>query len=52
MQLHAISNKNLLARRPLDPARRTANKVPEATVHFWIIKALTRYVAWPTGRPW
>ncbi|MFD3558118.1 hypothetical protein ACFWVU_00350 [Streptomyces sp. NPDC058686] len=27
--------------RPLIPVRRMANKVPEATVYFWIIKVLT-----------
>ncbi|MFE1923355.1 hypothetical protein ACFW91_12385 [Streptomyces asoensis] len=31
----------VLDERPLTPARRLANKVPEVTVYFWIIKVLT-----------
>ncbi|MEV6670429.1 hypothetical protein [Streptomyces sp. NPDC051162] len=32
---------HLLDDRPLVPVRRMANKVPEVTVYFWIIKVLT-----------
>ncbi|WP_328885331.1 COG4705 family protein [Streptomyces sp. NBC_00316] len=36
-----MSTERVLDGRPLVPVRRTANKVPEVTVYFWIIKVLT-----------
>ncbi|MFE3855175.1 hypothetical protein ACFXPN_29080 [Streptomyces griseorubiginosus] len=36
-----MTAEHVLDGRPLVPVRRTANKVPEVTVYFWIIKVLT-----------
>ncbi|MEU9384779.1 hypothetical protein AB0D38_29150 [Streptomyces sp. NPDC048279] len=36
-----MTTERLLDDRPLAPLRTTANKVPEVTVYFWIIKVLT-----------
>ncbi|MFR0357571.1 COG4705 family protein [Streptomyces sediminimaris] len=36
-----MSTEQLLEDRPLVPLRAMANKVPEVTVYFWIIKVLT-----------
>ncbi|MGW7427579.1 COG4705 family protein [Streptomyces sp. NPDC054813] len=36
-----MTTERLLDDRPLDPLRTMANKVPEVTVYFWIIKVLT-----------
>ncbi|MEU1414958.1 hypothetical protein AB0919_40975 [Streptomyces sp. NPDC046994] len=36
-----MTTENLLDDRPLVPLRAMANKVPEVTVYFWIIKVLT-----------
>jgi len=36
-----MTAEHILHGRPLAPVRRLANKVPEVTVYFWIIKVLT-----------
>ncbi|MEU0971264.1 hypothetical protein ABZ357_39835 [Streptomyces sp. NPDC005917] len=36
-----MTAEHVLDDRPLAPVRRMANKVPEVTVYFWIIKVLT-----------
>ncbi|KOV93832.1 hypothetical protein [Streptomyces sp. NRRL B-3648] len=36
-----MTTEHLLDDRPLAPIRQMANKVPEVTVYFWIIKVLT-----------
>lgn len=36
-----MTTEHLLDDRPTAPFRQMANKVPEVTVHFWIIKVLT-----------
>ncbi|WP_089107570.1 COG4705 family protein [Streptomyces hyaluromycini] len=36
-----MTARHLLDDRPLAPVRQLANKVPEVTVYFWIIKVLT-----------
>ncbi|MET8979435.1 hypothetical protein ABZX85_27925 [Streptomyces sp. NPDC004539] len=36
-----MTAEHALDDRPLDPVRRAANKVPEVTVCFWIVKVLT-----------
>nr|WTB29102.1 hypothetical protein OG781_05925 [Streptomyces sp. NBC_00830] len=36
-----MTTEHVLDDRPLVPVRRMANKVPEVTVYFWIIKVLT-----------
>jgi uncharacterized membrane-anchored protein len=36
-----MTAEHILDERPLTPVRQLANKVPEVTVYFWIIKVLT-----------
>src|SRR3954447_23134041 len=39
--VRSMTTEHLLDDRPLAPLRTLANKVPEVTVYFWIIKVLT-----------